>query len=60
MQAHVIHPDLLRDVKIEEVDEWNVKYNGVLVGEDGVSSAEYLEYGVEAIANICLGVGEMM
>ncbi len=51
-RSHVIHPDLLRDVKIEEVDEWNVRYNGVLVGEDGVSSAEYLEYGVEAIAKL--------
>ena len=39
-------------MKIEEVDEWNVKYNGVLVGEDGVSSQEYLEYGVEAIAKL--------
>ena len=39
-------------MKIEEVDEWNVKYNGVLVGEDGVSSAEYLEFGKEAVANL--------
>lgn len=51
-RSHVIHPYLLKDVKIEEVDEWNVKYNGVLVGESGVSSAEYLEYGKEAIANM--------
>ena len=51
-RSHVIHPDLLRDVKIEEADEWNVKYNGVLVGEDGVSSQEYIEFGVEAIANM--------
>ena len=33
----------------------------MLVGEDGVSSAEYLEYGVEAIANLFnLGVCEIM
>lgn len=51
-RSHVIHPDLVPDAKIEEVDEWNVKYNGVLVGEDGISSQEYLEFGKEAIAKM--------
>jgi len=52
-RSHVIHPDLLpEDTKIEEHSEWSVKYNGVLVGEEGVSSQEYLDYGPEAIANM--------
>ena len=53
-RSHVIHPDLV-DAKIEECDDWNVYYDGILVGEKGVSSKDYLEMSAEAIANMFKG-----
>ena len=40
-RAHVIHPDMT-DAKITEYNDWSCYYDGALVGEDGMSSLEFL------------------
>ena len=40
-RAHVIHQDMT-DAKIAEYNDWSCYYDGALVGEDGMSSLEFL------------------
>ena len=40
-RSHVIHPDLVK-AKMSEYDQWSCYYDGVLVGEAGISSLEFL------------------
>jgi len=40
-RSHVIHPDLTSG-EFKEYDQWSCYYDGVLVGEAGVSTLEYL------------------
>lgn len=46
-RSHVIHPDLIK-VEMREYDDWSCYYDGVLVGEAGISSREYL-YGTAGL-----------
>lgn len=47
-RSHVIHPDLV-PWEMEEFDQWNCRYNGRVVGEDGISSIELLHGEVVAM-----------
>lgn len=53
-RSHVIHPDLV-PCKMEEVDKWNVKYNGIINGEKGKSSIELLHGTIGVVKDVFAG-----
>lgn len=54
-RAHVIHPDLVPDMKFQEYDQWNCRYDGKINGEKGVSTMELLYGAAGRVADVFEG-----